>query len=248
MFGRRSKKKQRAADDAPGEAEEVTAPSPVTEADKSEDRFRSQGPWDSSEDAPETPRIDLGAIRVPVEQGIEVQVNLAQQRKKIIGVTLIKGNSALQVQPFAAPKSSGLWDEMREELRQQVSEQGGKAEDFEGTFGPELRAVIPIEGKKNEAGQQLGQRVRFIAVDGPRWILRGVVRGEAASKPEVMADIEGIFQRIIVARGEQPIPPRDLLAIKVPPELEERMTESASASASPNGQPSLPDTDEKPQN
>ncbi|RNL85004.1 DUF3710 domain-containing protein [Halostreptopolyspora alba] len=230
MFGRRSKNRQR--DDATGDAEAVASPSPVTETGKSEDRYRAQGPWDVAEDAPEVPRIDLGAIRVPVEQGIEVQVNVAQKRKKIIGVTLMKGNSALQVQPFAAPKSSGLWDEMREELREQVTQQGGKAEDFDGTFGPELRAVIPIEGKTNEQGQQLGQRVRFIGVDGPRWILRGVIRGEGANKPEVMADIEQIFQRIVVVRGEEPVPPRDLLEITVPQELQQRMNESLDAQQS----------------
>ncbi|MBB4932199.1 hypothetical protein F4561_003019 [Lipingzhangella halophila] len=227
MFGRRNKKRQQ--DDATGDAEAVASPSPVTETGKSEDQYRVQGPWDVTEDAPDIDRLDLGAIRVPVEKGIEVQVNIAQKRKKIIGVTLIKGNSALQVQPFAAPKSSGLWDEMREELREQVTEQGGKAEDFEGAFGPELRAVVPVEGKTNESGQQLGQRVRFIGVDGPRWVLRGVIRGEGATKPEVMAEIEEIFQRIVVVRGEQPVPPRDLLSITVPPELEERMTESANA-------------------
>ncbi|WP_046471201.1 DUF3710 domain-containing protein [Allosalinactinospora lopnorensis] len=230
MFGRRNKKSQQ--DGAAGDVEAVAQPSGAPEPNKNEDRYRVQGPWDAAEDAPEVSRLDLGSIRVPVEQGIEVQINVAQKQQKIIGVTLVSGKSAIQVQPFAAPKSSGLWDEMREELRGQVTGQGGKVEDFDGTFGPELRAVIPVEGKKNEQGQQLGQRVRFIGVDGPRWILRGVVRGEGASKPEVMAQIEEIFQKIVVVRGEQPVPPRDLLEIKVPPEIQKSMETAKKAQQS----------------
>ncbi|MDA8371699.1 MAG: DUF3710 domain-containing protein [Nocardiopsaceae bacterium] len=208
-------------------AEVVERKGPPPEPDKADDKYRAAGPWDASEEAPEEARMDLGSIRVPVRPGTEIQVNVAQQRNQIIGVTLISGGSALQVQPFAAPKSSGLWDEMREELREQITGQGGKAEDFDGAFGPELRAIIPVEGKKSDQGRQLGQRVRFIGVDGPRWVLRGVVRGDGAAKPEAMAQIEELFQKIVVVRGDNPVPPRDLLTITVPPEVQKSMAEAA---------------------
>ncbi|CAM3895398.1 DUF3710 domain-containing protein [Nocardiopsis rhodophaea] len=242
MFGRRRKKSEKnGAADTPEVAHEST---PVQEPDKPEDEHRAEGPWDASEDAPEAARIDLGSIQVPVEQGLEVQVNVAQRTNQIIGVTLVQGNSALQVQPFAAPKSSGLWQEMLDELREQVVSQGGKAEDFDGPFGKELRAIVPVEGKTNEQGHQLGQRVRFIGVDGPRWVLRGVIRGEAAAKPEAMAAVEAIFQQIVVVRGDHPIPPRDLLEITVPPEIKESMDkQQRAAQAQQNGQAGQPDQD-----
>ncbi|GAA1457944.1 DUF3710 domain-containing protein [Nocardiopsis exhalans] len=217
---------------------------------KDEDQYRRTGPWDSSEDAPEASRMDLGSMLLPMEQGTEIQVNVAQDKQnkqKIIGVTLVRGKTALQVQPFAAPKSSGLWDEMREELREQVTKQGGKAEDHDGTFGPELQALIPIKGKKTEDGRQLGQRVRFIGVDGPRWVLRGVIRGEGATKPEMMSEIEQIFANIVVVRGDQPVPPSELLQITVPKKIQEQMAAAAqqraaqqaaqrgNAGSSPNG-------------
>ncbi|MBB6171234.1 hypothetical protein HNR23_001294 [Nocardiopsis mwathae] len=239
MFGRRRKKSEKSgAADTPEVAQQ---PTPVQEPDKPEDRHRAEGPWDASESVPEVARIDLGAIRVPVSQGLEVQVNVAQRTNQIIGVTLVQGNSALQVQPFAAPKSSGLWEEMRGELREQVVSQGGKVEDFDGPFGRELRAIVPVEGKTNEEGRQLGQRVRFIGVDGPRWVLRGVIRGEAAAKPEAMAGMEQVFQQIVVVRGDQPVPPRDLLEITVPPEIRQSMAEqqkraAQAAQAEQNGQ------------
>lgn len=272
MFGRRRKKRdqetERAAEETrPKERRgaagavsfdnEVEPERPSAQPDKDEDRYRVGGPWDSTEDAPETKRMDLGSMLLPTEQGAEIQVNVAQDGKgkqKIIGVTLVRGKTALQVQPFAAPKSSGLWDEMREELREQVTQQGGKVEDHEGTFGPELRAVIPIKGKTTEDGRQLGQRVRFIGVDGPRWVLRGVIRGEGASKPEVMSEIEQVFSDIVVVRGDQPAPPSELLPITVPKEIQEKMAAAAkqrtaqqaaqrgNAGRSPNGSAEGPGT------
>ena len=154
MFGRRRKKRDKETDRA-AETEarpkrqgaagavsfdneiepERASDQPVKDADQ----YRRTGPWDSSEDAPEANRMDLGSMLLPMEQGTEIQVNVAQDKQnkqKIIGVTLVRGKTALQVQPFAAPKSSGLWDEMREELREQVTKQGGKVEDHDGTFGP----------------------------------------------------------------------------------------------------------------
>ncbi|WP_159943782.1 MULTISPECIES: DUF3710 domain-containing protein [unclassified Nocardiopsis] len=248
MFGRRRKKRDDKTDRtgteaAPGSEGAAGAVSFGNEIEperareqpaKEADRHRATGPWDEAEEFPEARRMDLGSMRLPMEQGTEIQVNVAQDRQgkqKIIGVTLVRGKSALQVQPFAAPKSSGLWDEMREELREQVLKQGGKAEDHDGTFGPELRAVIPVKGRTTEDGKQLGQRVRFIGVDGPRWVLRGVIRGEGAVKPELMAEIEQLFANIVVVRGDQPVPPSELLSITVPKEVQEQMAQAAKARA-----------------
>ncbi|MCY9784497.1 DUF3710 domain-containing protein [Nocardiopsis sp. EMB25] len=249
MFGRRRKKRDDkagrgaetgAAPRRTGAAGEVSFDNEVEPAKPTErivkdaDRYRATGPWDSTEEFPEARRMDLGSIRLPMEQGTEIQVNVAQDaqgKQKIIGVTLVRGKTALQVQPFAAPKSSGLWDEMREELREQVTKQGGKSEEHEGTFGPELQAVVPVKGKTTEDGRQLGQRVRFIGVDGPRWVLRGVIRGEGAVKPEVMAEAEQLFANIVVVRGEQPVPPSELLEITVPKQLQEQMAAAVKARA-----------------
>ncbi|MDT0329613.1 DUF3710 domain-containing protein [Nocardiopsis lambiniae] len=246
MFGRRRKKRNEETDRtetrAPREGvagavsfgNEVEPGERGAEPVKEADRHRATGPWDAGEDAPEMKRMDLGGMRVPMEQGTEVQVNVAQDgqgKQKIIGVTLVRGKSALQVQPFAAPKSSGMWDEMREELREQVVKQGGKAEEHEGTFGTELKALVPVPGRTTEDGKQLAQRVRFIGVDGPRWVLRGVIRGEGAAKPEMMAEVEKLFSDIIVVRGDQPSPPGELLQITVPKQIQEQMAKAAQARA-----------------
>ncbi|MBB6119661.1 DUF3710 domain-containing protein [Nocardiopsis algeriensis] len=245
MFGRRGKKRdkntgheeQKPREGAAGAVSFGNEVEPVRsggEPVKEADRHRATGPWDSREEAPEVKRMDLGSMKVPMEQGTDIQVNVAQDRQgkqKIIGVTLVRGKTALQVQPFAAPKSSGLWDEMREELREQVVKQGGKAEEHDGTFGPELKALVPVPGRTTEDGKQLAQRVRFIGVDGPRWVLRGVIRGEGAAKPEVMAEAEKLFADIVVVRGDHPVPPSELLPITVPKQIQEQMAKAAQARA-----------------
>ena len=57
---------------------------------------------------------------------------------------------------------------------------------------------------------------RFIGVDGPRWFLRGVFGGEAALDRDAAAGLEGLFRQIVVVRGENPMPPRDLLQLRLP--------------------------------
>jgi len=221
VFGRRGKKsgKKSAAEAA---EETPLARARTEEPDKEADRHRALGPWDASEDVPEYPRVDLGCLRVPVGERTQIRFDMTRG-EQIVGVTLINDTSAVQVQAFAAPKTSGLWDELREELREQITQQGGKAEEFDGTFGPELRALVPVEGRTTEDGRQLGQRMRFIGVDGPRWVLRGVIRGEGAVKPEVMAQVEDVFQKIVVVRGDEPVPPREMLKIVVPKEIQEQI-------------------------
>src|SRR5262249_57321110 len=58
--------------------------------------------------------------------------------------------------------------------------------------------------------------VRFLGVDGPRWFLRGVISGPAAGRPEIAAPLEQVFAGVVVARGDHPVPPRDMLEIQLP--------------------------------
>jgi hypothetical protein len=57
---------------------------------------------------------------------------------------------------------------------------------------------------------------RFIGVDGPRWFLRGVISGKGAVDPGAAAQVEDLFRSIVVVRGTTPMPPRDLIPLTVP--------------------------------
>ncbi|MDO9590960.1 MAG: DUF3710 domain-containing protein, partial [Microcella sp.] len=120
--------------------------------------------------------------------------------------------STLQVQPFAAPRTSGLWHEIRAQIIEQIRSQGGEIQLRDGSFGPEVVARIPVAG-----GEPGATRVaRFVGVDGPRWFLRGVVAGSGAIEPEAAAAIDEVFRSIVVVRGTTPMPPRDLIPLHVP--------------------------------
>ncbi|RKS07877.1 uncharacterized protein DUF3710 [Nocardiopsis sp. Huas11] len=248
MFGRRRKKRDQETDRTAKEAprsrrgaagavsfdNEIEPERPTSQSPKAADRHRANGPWDSHEDFPELQRMDMGSLRLPVQQGSQIQLNFtkdAQGKQRVIGVTLVLGKTWLQVRPFAAPKTSGLWDERRAEILEQVTKEGGRVQEHEGTFGTEIKALLPVKGRTTEDGKQVAEPVRFIGVDGPRWLLHGVIRGEGAIRPEKMGEVEQIFAGIVVVRGDQPVPPGDMLQIVVPKKVQEQMAEAAKAKA-----------------
>ncbi|MFJ4252521.1 DUF3710 domain-containing protein [Microbacterium sp. NPDC090003] len=170
------------------------------------------GPFDDSEANPVRPYIDLGGIKILPREGLNLRLEVEEQSKRIVAVGLDYADSSLQVQPFAAPRSGGLWDETRVQLRDQVKAQGGRVEEREGSLGKELLAEVPASANEG-SGLRLA---RFIGIDGPRWFLRGVIGGAAASDPDAAAKVEDLFRSIVVVRGGSPMPPRDLIPLKMP--------------------------------
>ncbi len=170
------------------------------------------GPLDESEANAVRPYVDLGGVKLVPREGLQLRLEIEEGSKRVVAVSLDVANSTLQVQPFAAPRSSGLWHEIRAQIVEQIRTQGGETHEREGAFGPELVARIPVSG--GEAGAT--RVARFIGVDGPRWFLRGVVAGDGAVGGEAAAAIDDVFRSIVVVRGTTPMPPRDLIPLHVP--------------------------------
>lgn len=187
----------------------------IPQLEKSEPNERSvTGPFDEAEANPVRPYIDLGGIKILPREGLNLRLEVEEQSKRIVAVGLDYAGSSLQVQPFAAPRSSGLWHETREQIREQIRQQGGRVEEREGPLGPELLAEVPaIAGADNTAGMRLA---RFVGVDGPRWFLRGVIGGSATTDPEAAEQVEDLFRSLVIVRGQTPMPPRDLIPLKMP--------------------------------
>ncbi|WEG10453.1 DUF3710 domain-containing protein [Microbacterium horticulturae] len=177
-----------------------------------EDRAES-GPFDDSEANPVRPYIDLGGIKILPREGLNLRLEVEEQTQRIVAVGLDYAGSTLQVQPFAAPRSTGLWDETRAQIRDQVKQQGGRVEEREGPLGAELLAEVPVAGPDGQPARRLA---RFIGVDGPRWFLRGVIGGAATGDVDAAAKVEDLFRSIVVVRGGSPMPPRDLITLKMP--------------------------------
>lgn len=187
---------------------------PVDQPKSAPDDRAANGPLDESEANPVRPYVDLGGVKVLPREGLHLRLEVEEGTKRVVAVGLDYANSTLQVQPFAAPRTSGLWHEIREQIADQIARQGGTTTVREGSFGPELLAQIPVTTSDGQAGQM--RLARFIGVDGPRWFLRGVIAGEAAADPTAAAKVEDLFRSIVVVRGNTPMPPRDLIPLRMP--------------------------------
>jgi hypothetical protein len=203
---------------------EVQEGSQVTESGQAAGEEGASGPWDVSEPHPELPRVDLGSLQVPVLEGTDIQLVFAEQHGA--WVTVRHQLSELQIQAFAAPKRSGLWDEVRAEIAAEIAGAGGRGEEREGPFGTELVAQVPVEQGQPASGMR---PVRFAGVDGPRWFLRGLFAGAAAADPQAAAPLEAVLRETVVVRGEHPMPPRDLLELRLPAEAAAALEEQARA-------------------
>ena len=221
MFGRR----KRQAGDEPDYDDQSVG---VDEADEVEGTAHLGGPWDSTESYPELARVDLGSLLVPVGPEYDLQLVLAEQQGAWVSVH--HGQSDLQLQAFAAPRSSSLWDEVRGEIVAELTSAGGSGTELDGSFGRELLAQVPAQ-----PGSTQLVPVRFVGVDGPRWFLRGMFSGAAATDPEAAAPLENLLREVVVVRGEHPVPPRDLLELRLPAEAQQQLADQQ-AQAEAEGQ------------
>jgi hypothetical protein len=220
VFGRRRSASDR---DLEGQAPDQAAADEAAEAaEAAETAQDGAGPWDVTAPHPELFRVDLGSLQVPVLDGTDIQLVFAEQHGAWV---LVRHQlSEMQLQAFAAPKRSGLWDEVRAEIAAEISGVGGRSEERDGPFGAEVVGQVPAEPGKPQL-----RPVRFIGVDGPRWFLRGMFLGAAAVDPAAAAPLEAVFSQVVVVRGEHPMPPRDLLELRLPPDAAAALEEQARA-------------------
>lgn len=173
------------------------------------------GPFDISEVPEQTLLVDFGSIKIQPAANLELRLEIEEESNRVVAVAIDSMDSTLQLQAFAAPKSEGVWQDVRVQLALSIKEQGGVVEERLGSFGPELLAKLPINDENGVP--QAHRYARFVGVDGPRWFLRGLIGGAAINDPAAASIIEGIFRSTVVDRGSDPIPPRDLLTLAVPP-------------------------------
>jgi hypothetical protein len=187
------------------------------------------GPWDGAGGYPERDRIDFGSLLVPMYDGIEIEVKVAEGVG--VWITVRRGESTIELMAFAAPKTSGLWDEVRQEFADEVAKAGGESQEARGPFGAELHARLH-PGGEGRRGQL--EPVRFLGVDGPRWFLRGMIRGPAATRPEAGKAFEELFADVVVVRGDHPAPPGDLLEIRLPQDAQQALEEELGKEEGPD--------------
>ena len=222
----RRRRRENAVQPDPG-PDQAGSARPGPERERLEDSgpggHQAAGPWDISDDFPEGERIDCGSLLIPVRDGFDVQINIAEEQGAWVAV--VNGESGMQLQAFAAPRSGGLWDEVRHEIAANIAESGGSCTEADGASGPELHASVPVGAQDNPAVAGQPQPVRFLGFDGPRWFLRGVISGPAATGPAAGAAFDELFCDVVVVRGDYPAPPREQLEIRLPEEARQALEE-----------------------
>ena len=170
------------------------------------------GPWDVAEVADDgVERLDLGSVLITPTAGIDVQAQADQDTGAVTQLTLNRPDGMVQVQPYAAPRSGGLWEDIRGQIASSINANGGLVEVVEGPFGPELRAqVSPSDGS---AGLQ---PARFCGMEGPRWFLRAVFLGAAARPGEAADALEAMVRSLVIVRGDEAMPVGAPIPIRLP--------------------------------
>ena len=207
MFGRRNKPAQDAlpADGRPADAVEV-------EGDISAD-----GPYDDSEvgavEGADDGRLDLGSIRLPLVEGAQIQVEL-EETGDLRALHLLTEVGRITVAAFAAPRTEGMWREVAGELAQSLKDDGATVRFEDGFWGREVIGV-------GEAAT-----LRFIGVDGPRWMVRCVAAGPEEAQESLTELARSVLQDTVVVRGVEPMPVRTPLPVALPAVLAEQLEQA----------------------
>ena len=208
----KAEKTEDAVEDAAAQAadeQEPQAPAfPPAAADTYVGRGEQYGPWDvNDENVPDYDEyLDMGSYYLPFLLGIQLRIKANRKTGQVLGATVTFGASSLEIEAFAAPKTMGLWDDMRADLLAANE----KATEKEGVFGTEIMLPVTLKGGRSVM-------TRVVGIDGPRWMLRGVFSGRAAvaEGPETDA-LNKFFADIVVERGDEPLAPRDLIPMHPP--------------------------------
>ncbi|GAA1811550.1 DUF3710 domain-containing protein [Planosporangium flavigriseum] len=175
------------------------------------------GPYDVTAAPDGVERLDLGSMQIPAVPDVEVRVQAAPDGQ-VQQVVLVSGESALQLGVFAAPRTEGIWDEVREEIREQLAGDGFASEEIDGAYGTELRSQIRTpEGAMD---------IRFVGIDGPRWMVRAVFQGPAAADPAQAGPLAACLEGLVVDRGSEAMPVREPLPLRLPREVAQQAEQS----------------------
>lgn len=190
--------------------------------DASQD-WREDGPFDIDEvdlDADDVERLDFGSLIITPFDGMGMQLQVNQQSGDVQAVLVAAGTSAIEIALFAAPGTRSMLPEIRRDMIKATEQSGGNVSLGKGPFGTEIRRLIPV---KDQQGNDALHVSRTWFARGPKWLLRGVLMGEAAMNEGVDGPTELLyefFSNTVVRRDSQPRVPGDLIPMTMPAGLQ----------------------------
>jgi hypothetical protein len=226
-FGRHA----RSGDDDSDDVDEVND----VRLEPGDDENELDGPFDIDDfddpAAAAVARLDLGSVLIPQPEAGQLQVELNE-----VGVPsavwVVTSHGRFTVAAYAAPKSAALWREVATELADSLRKDATEVRIEDGPWGREVVGAA-------QAGV-----VRFIGVDGYRWMIRCVVNGPQETIDALTAEAREALADTVVRRGETPLPVRTPLPVQLPEPMAAQLRAAAEQAAAQQQQqpPQTPET------
>ncbi|MGV9818485.1 DUF3710 domain-containing protein [Nocardia xishanensis] len=230
MFGKRNKRSDRfdedqydeygEYDDEEYDTDELPIVEPVEDAAGFDDSPAGEGtgPYDYDDvsellDTVAEQRLDLGSVILPVPPGGQLQVEMSPDGTPQ-AVHLATEHGRITVAAYAAPKSPGQWRAVAADLADSLRKEGARVAVETGPWGREILAITE------------GADLRFIGVDGYRWMVRLVAAGPSGAADDgapLVAAARAILSETVIRRGSDPLPVRDPLPVVLPQQLAEQL-------------------------
>jgi hypothetical protein len=222
-FGRRSGKDDSEDTSAAPPDDDVEA---AADAEPDDDE-ELVGPFDIDDfDDPavaELARLDLGSVLIPMPDGGQLQVELTETGVPS-AVWVVTANGRFTIAAYAAPKTGGLWREVASELADSLRKDSAQVSIKDGPWGREVVGVA-------------SGVVRFIGVDGYRWMIRCVINGPHETIEALEQEARAALADTVVRRGDTPLPVRTPLAVQLPEPMVEQLRAAAAAQQAEVQQP-----------
>ncbi|MCZ4079616.1 DUF3710 domain-containing protein [Rhodococcus sp. H36-A4] len=172
------------------------------------------GPFDLTEldedrDTLAQTRLDLGSVLVPLPAGGQLQVEMNQAGAPQ-AVHVVTAHGRITIAAYAAPKSPGQWREVAADLATSLRSDQSAVSMETGPWGRELHGVTS------------NADLRFIGVDGYRWMVRCVLAGPSgavANDSPLVQIARDVLAQTVVDRGTEPHPVRTPLPVVLPAAL-----------------------------
>jgi hypothetical protein len=221
-FGRRKPKEQSV--DEPGPVGTHRKPEASVDKPVADDL---DGPFDIEDfddaAAATEARLDLGAVLLPLPPAAQLQVELTETGVPS-AVWVVTDNGRFTIAAYAAPKTGGLWREVAGELAESLRKDGAEVSIQDGRWGREV------------VGTATGV-VRFIGVDGYRWMIRCVVNASAETVDALTEEARNALMDTVIRRGDTPLPVRTPLPVQLPEPMASQLREAAASQGAAGGQP-----------
>jgi hypothetical protein len=179
---------------------------------------REEGPFDIEEvdlDADDVRRLDLGSLVVTPFQNMNLQLSV--NKDQVPQAIIVRDQeSAIEVALFGAPARTAYIPEVRREIIAASQGKNARTTVRRGPFGTEIARAFPVQTPEGGVGMQV---TRTWLVEGPSWVLRGVVFGKAAVEPkneDATITLTEFFANLVVRRGSDPVAPGAVIPFTIP--------------------------------